>query len=80
MSFASHSGVFNPADMEILRRVFDQLCEERRLRPEDKEQRDDLAGEVLRMFERSVDETELMAMLRSGAAPRQRRSTGKAAA
>lgn len=64
MPFANHSGVFNPSDIGLLQRVFDQVCLERRLGPEDREKRDDLAEEILRTFRRGVmDETELKAAL-----------------
>lgn len=67
MPFANHSGIFVPSDIAILQKVFDRLCDERRLGPEDKERRDDLAGEILRAFQRGVtDEAELEAALRNG--------------
>jgi hypothetical protein len=73
MTFENHSCVFNPSDLGLLQRVFEQLCGERRLGPGDTEQRDDLAGEIVRAFQRGViDETELKEMLRSGAGSRQR--------
>ncbi|MDG4881965.1 RNA-binding protein [Mesorhizobium sp. WSM4884] len=49
-----------PADIDILQRVFDQLCKERRLALKDSEQRERLAREVIDAFENGLtDETEL---------------------
>jgi hypothetical protein len=46
--------------LEVLQRVFDKLCNERRLALKDTDQREQLAGEIVRIFQRGViDETEL---------------------
>jgi hypothetical protein len=54
MPLRRYSGVFRPADLVLLQRVFDQLCKKRRLALKDKEQRDDLAAEVVSVFQRGV--------------------------
>ncbi len=60
MPFARYSGMFEPADLDLLQRVFDQLCKERRLAKKDKEQREALAEEVVSRFRNGiVDESEL---------------------
>ncbi|TGP18067.1 hypothetical protein EN827_30430 [Mesorhizobium sp. M1D.F.Ca.ET.184.01.1.1] len=54
------SGVFLPDDLELLQRVFDRLCQERRLRLKDGEQREHLACEVIEGFQNGfAGETEL---------------------
>ena len=46
--------------LEVLQRVFDRLCYERRLARKDTDQREQLAEEIVRIFQRGVmDETEL---------------------
>ncbi|MGX5827980.1 hypothetical protein [Mesorhizobium sp. 43Arga] len=60
MPFEKYSSIFTPVDLEILQRVFDRLCEERRLAPKDKDQRNFLASEVMEAFGNGfTDETEL---------------------
>jgi len=60
MPLAGYSGVFEPADVGLLQRVFDRLCAERRLAQKDREQREVLAREVICHFQGGVtDEAEL---------------------
>ncbi|WP_176478341.1 RNA-binding protein [Mesorhizobium sp. WSM3876] len=47
-------GVYEPADLELLQRVFDRLCQERRLAKKDREQREQLAKEVFRVFDKGI--------------------------
>lgn len=55
-----HGGIYEPADLDLLQRVFDKLCAERRLALKDKEQREALAEEVFTVFQNGItDETEL---------------------
>ena len=64
MPLRRYSGVFDPADLALLQKVFDRLCRERRLALKDKEQRATLAQEVVSVFERGVvDEAELIQVL-----------------
>ncbi|WP_176478471.1 MULTISPECIES: RNA-binding protein [unclassified Mesorhizobium] len=51
MSLSRYGGVYEPADLALLQRVFNRLCEERRLARKDREQREQLAGEVIRAFD-----------------------------
>jgi len=39
MCFTKYSTIFLPTDLEILQKVFDQLCRERRLALKDRDQR-----------------------------------------
>ncbi|WP_292074766.1 hypothetical protein [Mesorhizobium sp.] len=60
MPLAKYSSIFTSADLEILQKVFDQLCQERRLALKDRDQRERLACEVIEAFENGfTDETEL---------------------
>ncbi|CAN7720416.1 RNA-binding protein [Mesorhizobium sp. LjNodule214] len=60
MALTRYSGVFEPADLDLLQRVFDQLCRERRLAQKDREQREALAEEVVIIFQNGVmNEAEL---------------------
>lgn len=64
VGFKKYSGVYAPCDLDILQRVFDQLCRERRLALKDEEQREHLACEVIAAFDRGItDETELWKLL-----------------
>ncbi|TPK61139.1 hypothetical protein FKO01_59790 [Mesorhizobium sp. B2-3-3] len=56
MSLSHCSGVYCPADLEMLQRVFNRLCHERRLAKKDREQRKYLAAEVFRVFEDGIQE------------------------
>ncbi|WP_179301009.1 RNA-binding protein [Mesorhizobium sp. WSM4311] len=51
MSLSRCSGVYCPADLDMLQRVFDGLCDERRLAKKDREQREYLALEVFQVFD-----------------------------
>ncbi|WP_292377242.1 hypothetical protein [Mesorhizobium sp.] len=52
--------MFTSDDLDLLQKVFDQLCRERRLALKDKDQRDQLAREVMEAFEGGfTEETEL---------------------
>lgn len=51
MPFTKFSSIFAPADLEIIQRVFNQLCQERCLALKDGEQRSLLAAEVIDAFE-----------------------------
>lgn len=51
MVFTRYSGIFTPSELTLLQTVFDRLCKERRLALRDKDQRDDLAREVIQKFE-----------------------------
>ncbi|WP_189521959.1 MULTISPECIES: RNA-binding protein [unclassified Mesorhizobium] len=60
MAFSKFSSMFTSEDLDLLQKVFDQLCRERRLALKDKDQRDQLAREVMEAFEDGfTDETEL---------------------
>ncbi|OWK21305.1 RNA-binding protein [Mesorhizobium amorphae] len=64
MPLRRYSGVFEPADLDLLQRVFDRLCDERRLAQKDKEQREDLAEEIVSAFRNGiVDEADLLQAL-----------------
>ncbi|WP_179296510.1 MULTISPECIES: RNA-binding protein [unclassified Mesorhizobium] len=56
MSLPGCSGVYCPADLDMLERVFDRLCEERRLDKKDCEQREYLAAVVLQVFDGGTQE------------------------
>lgn len=60
MSLSRNSGVYEPADLDLLQRVFDRLCKERRLALKDRDQREYLASQIFEVFDNgSTDETEL---------------------
>lgn len=60
MPLRRYRGIFEPADLDLLQRVFDRLCNERHLGKRDKEQREALAQEVVTVFEIGVtNEAEL---------------------
>lgn len=60
MSLSRNSGEYEPADLDLLQRVFDRLCKEGRLALKDKDQRENLASQVFEAFDSgSTDETEL---------------------
>jgi hypothetical protein len=54
MAFTSYFGVFNPAELAIIQKVFDRLCDERLLSQTDREQRETLAAEVVRVFQQGA--------------------------
>ncbi|WP_189510389.1 MULTISPECIES: RNA-binding protein [unclassified Mesorhizobium] len=51
MVFTKHSGIFGPGELELLQKVFDQLCNERRLALKDGDQRKQLARDVIQAFQ-----------------------------
>lgn len=51
MSLPRNSGVYEPADLDLLQRVFDRLCDERRIAKKDREQRESLAAELFKVFD-----------------------------
>ncbi|WP_189522133.1 MULTISPECIES: RNA-binding protein [unclassified Mesorhizobium] len=60
MAFSQYISMFTSDDLNLLQKVFDQLCQERRLALKDKEQRDQLAREVMEAFEDGfTEESEL---------------------
>jgi hypothetical protein len=60
MPLTNCSTIFEPADLAIMQRVFDQLCRERHLALNDQDQREWLALQVVETFANGiVDETEL---------------------
>ncbi|WP_189343723.1 MULTISPECIES: hypothetical protein [unclassified Mesorhizobium] len=60
MAFSKFTSMFTSDDLDLLQKVFDQLCRERRLALKDKDQRDQLAREVMEAFEGGfTEETEL---------------------
>ncbi|MGX5839767.1 hypothetical protein ACWGTI_03470 [Mesorhizobium sp. ArgA1] len=60
MAFLKFASLFTSEDLALLQKVFDQLCQERRLALKDKDQRDQLAREVMEAFEGGfTDETQL---------------------
>ncbi|MGX9575849.1 RNA-binding protein [Mesorhizobium sp. f-mel] len=60
MTFSKFSSIFTSDDLDLLQKVFDQLCQERRLALKDRDQRERLACEVIEAFENGfTDETEL---------------------
>ncbi|TIT77884.1 MAG: hypothetical protein E5W57_13370 [Mesorhizobium sp.] len=64
MSLCRYSGVYEPADLAMLQRVFDRLCEERRLAKKDREQREFLAMELFQVFDDGItDEADLLRAL-----------------
>lgn len=64
MPLTRYSGISEPADLDLLQRVFDLLCKERRLAQKDREQREALAEEVVIVFQNGViTEAELMKAL-----------------
>lgn len=51
MAFSKFCGMFTPEDLNLLQKVSNQLCQERRLALKDREQRERLACEVIEAFE-----------------------------
>lgn len=69
-----YGGVYGPADLDLLQRVFDRLCNERRLALKDKEQREQLAAQVIRVFDDgTIGEADLLR-----ASSKRRRQQGEA--
>lgn len=64
MSLSRNGGVYGPAELDLLQRVFDRLCDERRLAKKDREQREYLAIELFQVFDDgSTDEAHLLQAL-----------------
>jgi hypothetical protein len=51
MPLSKYQGRFHPVELELMRRVFDTVCNERRIALKDTAQRDDLAAEIIRAFD-----------------------------
>jgi hypothetical protein len=61
MPLSRYSGMFDPADLAIMQRVFDTVCKERRLALKDKKQREDLAADIIREFAHgTTDEADVL--------------------
>lgn len=61
MSLSRYRGIYWPAELDMLQRVFDQLCNECRLAKKDREQREYLAREVFQAFDDAItDEADLL--------------------
>ncbi|WP_189510503.1 MULTISPECIES: hypothetical protein [unclassified Mesorhizobium] len=56
MPLSRYGGIYGPAELDLLQRVFDRLCDERRLAKKDREQRNQLAAEVIHVFDDGVTE------------------------
>ena len=54
MPFTTYAALFGPSDLALMKAVFDQLCEERHLAANDTDERDDLAAEIVRAFQRGI--------------------------
>nr|WIE90383.1 hypothetical protein P9270_022940 [Mesorhizobium sp. WSM4875] len=64
MAFTKHSGIFTPVELELLQKVFDQLCNDRRLALKDGDQGEQLASDVLEAFQNGFSaEAELLQSL-----------------
>ncbi|RWB65441.1 MAG: RNA-binding protein [Mesorhizobium sp.] len=71
MPLSHYSGVYEPADLDLLQRVFDRLCNERRLAKKDRDQRQQLAAQIFEAFDNGLtDETELWRALSRLRGPR----------
>lgn len=63
MSVSRCSGVYRPADLEMLQRVFNHVCDERHLAMKDREQRECLARELFQLFDDgTTDEADLLSI------------------
>lgn len=51
MPFTRCFGAFNPAELATIQKVFNRLCDERRLAQRDIDQREELAAEVIHVFQ-----------------------------
>jgi hypothetical protein len=61
MPLSKYQGRIGPVELEMMRRVFDTVCAERRIAQKDNEQRDDLAAEIVTAFDHgATDEKELL--------------------
>ncbi|RWB72950.1 MAG: hypothetical protein EOQ50_18455 [Mesorhizobium sp.] len=62
-----YSGVFEPEDLDLLQRVFDQLCKERGIAQTNSEQREALASDIVSAFQNGVaDEAALLQRFSAG--------------
>lgn len=70
MSLSHRTGVYWPADLSMLQRVFERLCVERRLAKKDREQREYLASEVFQVFDDGTrEEADLLRVLSKRSRP-----------
>jgi hypothetical protein len=60
-------GVFNPEELAMMKRVFDQVCREKSIRLEDLEHRESIALVILRATKGQIDESELLYNARQAA-------------
>ncbi|MFI0849302.1 RNA-binding protein [Mesorhizobium sp. IMUNJ 23232] len=75
MAFSDYTGMLTPTDLALVQRVFDRLCDERRLAQKDRDQREELAAEIIRVFQKgATDEADLWRSL----SKRRRARDGKA--
>lgn len=66
MPLQRYRGMFEPDDLELIQRVFDQLCSERALKLSDQERREALAWEVVITFQNgAADEADLLRRIRN---------------
>ncbi|WP_292291614.1 hypothetical protein [Mesorhizobium sp.] len=66
MPLNRYSGVFEPADLALLQRVFDRLCSERGLIQGDNEKREALAWVLISAFQNGAsNEDELIRIVTS---------------
>ena len=54
MPFTRYFGMFNPAELATMQNVFDRLCDERLLSQNDRYRREELAAEVVRVFQQGA--------------------------
>ncbi|MDG4897749.1 RNA-binding protein [Mesorhizobium sp. WSM4976] len=50
MPLSRYAGTYDPAELQLIQRVFDLLCAQRGLTVREKERREDLAADILRVF------------------------------
>ena len=64
MSLSRCPSVYEPADLDMLQRVFNRLCQERRLAKKDRDQREYLAMKIFQVFDDgTMDEQNLLRLL-----------------
>ncbi|WP_292360929.1 hypothetical protein [Mesorhizobium sp.] len=64
MPLAHYGAAYQPADLDLLQRVFDRLCGECHLALKDREKREQLAAEVIRVFDDGITaEAELLRVI-----------------
>ena len=54
MPFTEYKHLFEASDLTLMQKAFDRLCVERRLAAKDKDQREELAAEVVRTFQQGA--------------------------